>query len=809
MNCRFPLLLLVFLVLVSPISVSAYDINFIMQDDGSINHIVIAPSVFWDRNCNVSITLFANASHAGSYTLNNKWFSPNAIQILFGNPTYSSNIVCLNQGTGTTTTSLSDFYESGTTTQTSATTTYTWVNVTYGCEFDNNMLFIYDKTNTTDGFGNFPFAYGKMFDTWCGITPTSSTWVVNDTINYLKDGYYTGCGADLDVDVAGASTTCSGGGVAYDYGMIYVTMTPFNSMSSGMVNLSINRQEIITTGGGSCTGGTLASVVYIWDTVTDSTTILSATIPYSANLNLIPNRDYWLFIKGQRHDQRAFGDSCTVTYHYTDYNMTIFAYEPDWLCNDWSECFQGSQYRTCIDVNGISPSRVETRTCFLYPDFTNLRGFEEWYVNNTYTCQRDWTCSIYLASFDIKYPVNWTVSNSIDPVTDISRDFFMEISSDTSTEGTKSLKMWFVPMKEFEPIMDNIPPADSGNTSCGNLTTGKFPEVNTPYNDTLFVATDISFPSPFMDIRFDVKKCENVVQQYGAGHGFCYLLYDPECYGNCNETPQGKYGARLTDADTGEIIYDYTPPHQATVDWKTQYMILDGLIETGKNYTFALAVNPANVFDYNSHCVYFDNVLFTMRTDAVECESRCDPDTYDYYKASLSADGKCSFVLETFSPFCVPSDISDDVGEILEGTSDKNWTCIGTTMFIFDRVTGIWDTIEDAPECIAEQEAAEEEEEMTEPISDISQGIDLFSFLWAPITLFFIFSLLISGILMATVSRMSKSDPSWQVFGISMLCWMLIGTVFIIVPIWIGIVIVAVVSLMVAKELRGYSFGGG
>lgn len=797
MNYRFPLLLLVFIVLISPISVSAYDMNFIMQDDGSTDHIVISPSVYWDRNCNVSITLFANASHAGSYTLNNKWFSPDTSQVLFGNPSYTSNIVCLNQGTGTSTTSLNDFYESRTTTQTSATTTYTWVNVTYDCEFDSDMMFIYDKTNITDSFGNFPFAYGKIFETYCGIAPTSSTWIVNDTVNYLKAGYYAECGADLDVDIAGVSTTCSGGGVAYDYGMVYATMTPFNSMSSGIVNLSVIKQEIITTGGGSCTGGTLTSTIYLWDTVTDSTTILSASIPYSANLNLIPDRDYWLFIKSHRHDQRAFGDSCTITYYHTDYNMTIFAYEPTWICDDWSDCTQGVQYRTCIDADGIAPSRVETRGCIDIPFYEALLGFEEYYTDSVYICQKYWylTCQDYLSVINVKYPVNWTVSSTKD-ASGYIRENFVEVSPDTSTEGTQSLKMWYIPMKPEDPIPD---PTNSSLTICGNLTQGRFPEVNTPYNQTLFVSANITFPSSFMDLRFDIRKCPDPVQQYDYTGDLLGFNCGERCYAyNCNQTPLGRYGVRLIDANTNDILFDYFD--DATDNWKSYVADLSDVgLQAGHNYTIGVAVNPENVFDAYTHCIYVDNFRATVRIAEVPCESYCDG--FTYYSARR-IDNACVYTIEEVSTKCVDPNDAPEVEEY------EDW-CDDTTLYTFNDVTGKWETIEDAPECIAEQEAAEEEEEMTQPISSTSEGIELFSFLWAPITLFFIFSLLISGILMATISRMSQTNPSWQVFGISMLCWMLIGTIFLIIPIWIGIVIVAAVSLMIAKELRGYSFGGG
>jgi hypothetical protein len=806
-------MLLFFLIGIS--DVQAYTIITKVQDDASINHIVNTPSVFWQGSCSVNFFINATSTSTTPYTLSNEWFSPDSISIISGIASYTNNIICVPQGNATANVNLSGFYEIKTKTVSSATTsTNTWVTAYFDCSPDSNNYFLYNNTHLEDSFGNHPYAYGKKFSTCFAQSPSQCintlTSDTNSVISYLITGYYANCGSNLRIDRQGDYFTVAGcGGIQSDIQENYWQMIPFNSMFTGIVRINMTESAGISIG-----GGTLLMVhqYYIWDTVTNSTINLGSSYPLGTVQNLVPNRDYWLFI-GTRYYKDNFNCGSVITWgignNYTKYQINISAYEPNLQCTDYGECIGGTQFRICHDLNGVVNDTYDYRACGIpTPAFEMILGFEDYYTQQIWLCIKlNLTCGQGIVTIDAKYPKGWTTPTlSKEPDSEIGRQNFIRITSEGgATEGTSALKMWYYPPKNEEPIIG----IDENDTKCDTQPIGQFPEVDHPYNKTLFISSNISFPSQYMDIRYSVRKCSEPEEQYNYGAGFfsCgFKFYNTE--NNKSVEPSGIYGMVLSNsANPSEVIFNIAG--EGTLEWKDYLIDLSPVntpidIETNKNYSLALAVNPSNPFDSRAHCLYFDNVRVTQTTQAINCVSQCQG--YDRYTAISTT--PCTLSVSYQDPLCVPSNVSSEA-------QNKEPYCIGTTRFIFNVGLGKWESFENNEICIEEIQQAQAQENLTgiNPLigailsgADVSQSdIQNSGFGFALTTIFIVFmiDLAISGYIAYKVKH-------WEAMAITMIGLIIIQTIppLNVFPLWFSVVFVIFLSLFLAEFiLRRYRGG--
>ncbi len=618
---RKTIFLSLFLAFVTIIySVEAYNITYTMQNFITApNANATAPSVFWDQSCTTKMLLYTTAGAGGTYTLTHSYYSPDLSLLTINQKTRDTNITCQLQNAETqdTITSLNDFYEATTKTEYTADTIDTWLNLTYECSPDSNDLFIYNNTKETDSYGNHPFGYGDSFSTCFAQSPSQCTNTLTgdlgSVIAYLENGYFTLCGSDLRQDAEGESrTTPSCGGISSDIDMNYYIMVPFNSMSSGSVNISVFERigYIANSGLG---GGTLQyqNQYYLWDTVTNTTQNLGTSFPFSQSFNLIPDREYFLFI-GTRYfiDDQNCGSGVTwgVVHNFTSYDITIDACQTNFICGEWSECQQGLQTRTCIDNSDCNaPNRVEERSCFDLPTFDLTLGFEDTIITNNgvYICTKQFfTCFDVLSTINAEYPVNWTVFPDFDG-SGVARNNFVKMSSDTASVGSRSLKMWYIPPKINEPV-----PSGS-STVCGNATTGSFPEVTHPYNESLFISQNVTFTNPFPQIRYDVRKCNEPVLQYDYTGDLLGFNCGKLCYAStCNITPKGRYGVRVSRL-AGNTISVFPTFSMFNETDNVTSLVTDGNISTYAESTFepGFIVNSSiNIFQNGTRI----NFLFNL-----------------------------------------------------------------------------------------------------------------------------------------------------------------------------------------------------
>jgi hypothetical protein len=698
---RYGILLISLMILSLSIPTSqAYVFRGVFHDDGGVNHIAITPSFYYQGNCSVNIYLNATASNSGlAYTLGNSWYEPDAILLASTNPPYPLPQTCGFQGNYTGNTSLYDFYESKTATTTTASSTSTWVTSIYDCEpngtlNDLNRNILYTNTTVNDSFGYHPYAYAQTLWSYIagGLQSEPSLATLRATMLSQMVEYEGSCsGTGLVHDAYNAASRSNL--PANFAGIAWWIVVPFNSQYAGRVNISIPSQTTaLSTSGWSCT---LGQYIQLYDRTAQQWQTLGSGLPFTAQLTLPIGypRDYYL----------AIGSVCThgggttlMQYRYTTYNISITAYQPSVSCGSYGECTGGVRSRNCIDLNGLLPAWIDYDTAgcaAALPAYQNVIGFEDFYQRNVYICKKQFwgipICADDLKTISPKYPKGWTAMPSTD-ITGTARQNYIDMTSEAgATEGTLALKMWYYPPKISEPIAD---PGNSSLTVCGNNSNGASPEITHGYNNTLFIASNISFPSQYMDLRFTIRRCASPVEQYFYGTtGLpldCYFKY----YNTENDPgiqPSARYGLRLYNAILPtQILVDYYS--EAANEWKDKIIDLSNAgIIAGNNYTIALAVNPENQLDSRHHCVYFDNFRVAQRIAAFACTSHCEGVNW----LSMETTSPCTFTIDYNSDKCNPSNVS---AQILA----KETYCLGTTRHYYNNMTGFWETVENSSYCV-------------------------------------------------------------------------------------------------------------
>lgn len=545
--------------------IHAYTLEYRIQDNGTTTPIsTYPPSVWWNQPCSLNIEYRASTTDSGSYTISNNYYSPDHNLILTTVPPYpfDNNISCYRFGDAQSSTALQNMFESTIISDFTADSMNSWQTVTYTCNEDATESFIYSHTMQQDTYGNYPFAYadqtqlGCCVGAYCTMCPTNQ--IQDEYLDYIKEvintGYYQTCSSqDLKNDNPRDYTNpCPS--TRY-MSLDHWVMTPFYTGASGIINITIS--DFVYAESGTCGALNCSHRIYYYDQVTNDTLLLDQypnTLPYSNTLTLTPDRQYWLLISECCNGATGGSGTCEYIYNHTDYNISIWAYEPNWVCGAWSECNESVRHRTCFDANHKIANKSETQVCSVPIVYERQIGFEESYSSDVYICQRGWICELFANITTVQYPVNWTVlATRPDNVTALEN--FVNIVDDISCKdsyrpcnngGDRSLMLRYIPPKSDEPL-NTVP------VSCGNKTIGAFPIVTHPYNNTTIISTNITFPSSFPELRYYVKKCPYNREQYDtcsrggifAGGYPC----DPckLCYAtSCNDSIGGRYGITVT-----------------------------------------------------------------------------------------------------------------------------------------------------------------------------------------------------------------------------------------------------------------------
>jgi hypothetical protein len=335
----------------------------------------------------------------------------------------------------------------------------------------------------------------------------------------------------------------------------------------------------------------------IYDPENNATTIIfmanSSQQTLTSDLNLEPYHDFVAYAM----IRLGTGSS---TFQPPNMVVNVSDYVPTFVCSAWSNCTGGSQTRLCNDTGGVLPLTYQTRNCLLVNE-TAVLGFEDYYVPfNRQICQNSYfpACLIapiyIIANVTVLFPdkPRWVISPN-NPFYYVS-----SITSETATQGSRSLKMWFIPQSPY----NDQPFDNNGTVACGNTTTGTFPEIFLGINSTFMAALDFTFPSTTMQLKFDVKRCtENVIQYNNWCGKRCYSL-------NCTIPPRGWFTTNLYDQAAGTNVYEFTK--EASDNWTTYTVDIGSNVVTDRNYTMIFSVLPLpyNPTETIGNCVYFDNV---------------------------------------------------------------------------------------------------------------------------------------------------------------------------------------------------------
>jgi hypothetical protein len=472
------------------------------------------------------------------FSVSTTFYSPDNVNIGGGLLEDQQNFTCKNIGSASTTNDLNDIYEGRIDITTSATTGNATTENRYVCEIEENYLNISIIPGNDDSFGNVP---GVLKDYKTGQSP--GNWYPT-AHSYFYDDYNSGCYSIL--------TPYDGNEInlASSVEQALTLYIPVNS-SSGILSYDIGFASggtgTVTVSYPVCDASAVA-YLYLLDYDSEQSTLLDSVtksfvgggtvkIDSSDNFtgtlnNLKIDHHYALALTmGASSSSPSCGGFSKIR-QPESMDFSIFVYDGDFSCGEWSECDGTTRTRTCEDANGIAPDRIEYQTCAVGILDNATLGFEE-YITETdiAKCLPEWLFITQYNNTRVSRdtPVNWTVVEA----ENVKRDF-LRMTQDWASEGSRSLMMWHIPPKTGE-VIDN---ETCGNSSVG--VAGSVTQMNN--NDTFSVNHDVQFPAPNMMVSFDVKGCAQQVEQHGALNIFGLVVVPQLCYAsNCSTIPDHYY----------------------------------------------------------------------------------------------------------------------------------------------------------------------------------------------------------------------------------------------------------------------------
>lgn len=623
-----------------------------------------------------------NTTSTANYTAN--WLSPYGVVIGTYSGTLPYNSSCQYLGQATTTISSTEMEGRNTLVHDAKSNPITTKNV-YTVTSSNRYINISTVNEDSENYGNNIYYVTGVY---AGSIPSSS-----DIMTNLNAGNYGDC-KTLSVDRTTYPETSTVAGNQREF--FYML---FNSTAG---NVTVH----VYTGDFSL--GVRATLYRFSDSSAVDTITSAGVLTWDETFTLNPNTMYVIGVGGEH------GSVTSMDNPYI--HAIVDAGIPDYSdCTDWSECVNGYESRTCNDVNGYQPQSIEQRTCEPTVLENATLGFEA-FVRDADI----WKCSPSWDIFDPYYlnhtyrdsPLNWSIGEN-----SFAKRDFLKMTTEWATEGSRSLKMWYIPPKNWEVMLNGTGyPYD-----CGNVTGGTVPYVyQNISNDTFSVSFDVTFPAENMLLRYNVKGCTEQVRQHSDV--FMYYpftdipsakIFNELCYANsCSGTPNSRYAINLIDTTTGLSVFGYAKFREASIN-RSDEDIIDlsnlGLI-AGRVYTLVLTIYPENLDDSTGNCVYFDNIRYERIAEPFvttflggSCETQCIGD--DLYEATLLQNGECSVRMIEYA--C----LGDDINEALNNGES---VCDGNTLLRINPLTKEPEEIncpngcEDGA-CITEEQAADEE----------------------------------------------------------------------------------------------------
>lgn len=643
-----------------------------------------------------------------AYSITTTLFSPDSTNVGVGTLTGQNNISCKTTGTSVTNfANLDGIYEGRSEIVLGGDNVISTLENKYVCDSADYWIDLYTVPSSDIDFnGNVANRFFEYYE----IAAASPFLTTNEITDLAIQSNYSNCGSFLEPTpyvetiYSGCSGTCAPNKIQF------IFYYPFNS-TQGYVNYSIAKFNgtnpfisITDNCAGSAAVITANVTLYLVDIIEETIQVLTNEVNITADniktigginqfwsgaISLEKNKNYMFVLEGKISETGSH-TACTTSGISIEpaFNISVYVYAANFTCGEWSECEDGMQTKTCYDVLGVSPPEINFQTCDIVVLQNATLGFEEYYTDFALKCVPGWFfgCSYYIQNITRDTPIGWMVSEDYFNE-GLQRDF-LRMSADWSSEGSRSLKMWYIPPKNGEP---------TDNATCGNATYGIVPAISQIVSNSTFYATyNVEFPATNMLLSLDVKGCNEQVSQHDAIKTlFDVITLCPDaCYaGNCSTIPDSEFQIFLRDA-SGVILTNYYGEASIEEAKKIQ-MDLTGIgIVPGQNYTIQIQALPENLNSQSGNCVLFDNVKYEVLENPYldiiggDCSvgNKCVGTTL--YETHLYENGACSVVRTDVSPACVTGENKERIIEKLDYCEDTG------TLKTFNLAKASWESVE-------------------------------------------------------------------------------------------------------------------
>jgi hypothetical protein len=778
--------LTLFLLIGTVSATNYYTIDWFSSFPASTSKPAIAfnPSIFSDAdNCTANLQVFGTFETISPYTSVTTYYCPNDIIVGTSPKSVTGNLSCFNYGIQPCTSALGGMYETKSSTSWGGTTGYVVLKTGFTCQDESDWLTFNINNNSLDSRGFIPNAYASTY------------------LSHLQSSNFEPC-TQSPLNMRNVTEHINSGDI-----IDFISFFVFNSSDSGIANISVNN-PINWSFVGSTGKANEGYSVIIYDLATSTYSTLCTSLPCNTQVTLSESETYVLAVNHSAN-YNCFGITCDpVIEVIPNYTVSINIYQPDWVCFDWSECVNGTQWRRCYDANGRVPDKIETRGCYSLPEQTLYLGIRDYYSSDVWYCQKDWTCGAVTTTKNVDFPANWTVVNTwvTDNATSTSAYIwdFLKISDDYSADGDAvSLKMWYVPPKGEMATSTAV--GNITDVICSNATTGGIPQITRPINETIFIERNITFPSPYMTLYFNVRKCRDPELQYPSPNifGWEYCGHPDACYthsGSCNETVKGRIFTSLYDINTSETIFTYIDDVIEWRTWEGREFEIDEL-ETDHNYSLRFALLPKySSIDTDSYCIYLDNINFYIRTQEFTCESFCDTSVYGLLHRANDISGACEFTEEPLSPSCISPELIPPV-QNNESFCDPRCADSSYAYYEYNEELDIYETHLNSDYCRDKCIEEAEQERITQPLTvdDIESTTNL---LFTPLFLSILISLSAGGIVIQKVG-------SKELGLLATMLFLIVFTLAGLFPIWLLILVGIIGGFILSRSIMSMLNGGG
>ncbi|MEM4711309.1 MAG: hypothetical protein QXL18_05165 [Candidatus Woesearchaeota archaeon] len=761
--------------------------------------------IFYGGKCYDNMNGFITTIGSGEYYISNRFYNPNETLLGEGNRYLRDNVSCGFVGNFTRQISSNESYFS------SIVSMFPSINLTLHkinkiiCE--NTTKIILESSSYNN--------YSNGFYMFWGITGNCPS--EEPIINYVLNAYNDYCYPlyEQKIPTNGIVSLGSGGGCK-NLGFFY----PFNS-GSGIVNISIYDYYVNNN-----------QFKYYLIKQSDGETIIldlnQQNINKTYQITLEKNTNYFFVKSIMFYSFPYYGGNYSAP-NITIHIDTIF---PEWLCGEWGECINGIKSRVCIDKKGIYPNTTEFESCYVYPKERIVLGFEDSYTDyvfypRTYIGTTYPFCIGCCCGSDVKpveLPKDWYMTSN-QKVKDlytgkVGYQFdVLKITTETSYEGTKSLKMWDLPPQTDIITTYNCSLNMETNiteceyTYCENMTSVYIPELGRMFNETLFLQKNITLPSQYMSISLKAKKC-----QYPEYKKPAFLLCNAQtCYTSsesCSENVSGIVSVILKETDTSKTILSVSSDVNSAYNWEIKEYQIDSL-NPNTTYTLYLGIVPKYGYaDSNYYCVYIDDLSIDIRDTKISCVSECDGLTrYERTCKQYNQKGECILceqVIIENSYLCANENVKDKIincqsycgCDYIKNTTDENYytyysaklidDCQGTTEECCK-----WETIKNSDYCIDYCSRKKKEEGIYTPILE-AEELGLPPFLtpfFTPLFFILIISLSLTLIISSKISEKTGTF-SWQITLIILLSFLSVFSILGLFPIWLLIILIIIAGFL-------------